>query len=137
MGNTTWNLCFRWSFQFFCWSRCWQLITCCWLLLVELHKLPGNPFLFLDLDLLYLLPEPILHNIKLCKRWYVVLLAEDKRQRKSTAYLQWDLIWERVLGFQSFKHQTAFETCRHAIGIKWQEFEVFSFVTNILTKMCR
>ena len=66
--------------------------TCCWLLSVELLKLPANPFFFLDLDLLYLLPEPILHNIKLCKRWYVVLLVEDKRQRKSAAYLQWALI---------------------------------------------
>ena len=75
--------------------------TCCWLLSVELPKLPANPFLFLDLDLLYQLPEPILHNIKLYKRWYVVVLAKDKRQRKCTAYLQCALIWERILGFQS------------------------------------
>ena len=103
--------------------------TCCWLLSVELLKLPANPFFFLDLDLLYLLPEPILHNIKLCKRWYVVLLAGDKRQRKSTAYLQWALIWERFWGFKvRLKHQTAFETCRHAMGVKWQKFEVFSFI---------
>ena len=66
--------------------------TCCWFLSVELPKLPANPFLFLNLDLFY---------IKLCKRWYAVLLAEDTTQRKSTAYLQWALIWEWVLGFQS------------------------------------
>ena len=66
--------------------------TCPWLSSVELPRLRANPLLFLDLDLLYLLHEPILHNIKLCKRWYVVLLVEDKRQRKSAAYLQWALI---------------------------------------------